>query len=325
MTKITRVTQKQFGASGPSGDFGQFGSLAAGAQNYTKDPAVIQSLAAFLTGWAAETIATNRPALEDFNGLDYLVFYQICYLFQAGIAEWDPGTTYYANSFCQVAGVIYRSLVDTNINYNPTSEVTKWELAYDLSNYVALTGAQTVAGIKAFTSFPLTPSSDPTTDYQVANKKYVDGSVQVANYQTGALATGSMGIPLDDTIPQNNEGNQYLSVSITPKSATDKLKIDIVICGSSSGASGGIIAALFQDSNANALAAGYMALANNNYGQNLKLTYYMVAGTTSSTTFNVRAGVTTSDGGTFTLNGTDGSRLFGGVEFSSITVTEFKG
>lgn len=40
--------------------------------------------------------------------------------------------------------------------------------------YVALTGNQTVAGVKTFTSFPVTPSSAPTTDYEVANKKYVD-------------------------------------------------------------------------------------------------------------------------------------------------------
>lgn len=40
--------------------------------------------------------------------------------------------------------------------------------------YVALTGNQTIEGIKTFSDFPVTPSSAPTTDYQVANKKYVD-------------------------------------------------------------------------------------------------------------------------------------------------------
>jgi hypothetical protein len=35
-------------------------------------------------------------------------------------------------------------------------------------------GNETIAGIKTFSSFPISPSSDPTTDYQVANKKYVD-------------------------------------------------------------------------------------------------------------------------------------------------------
>ena len=40
--------------------------------------------------------------------------------------------------------------------------------------YVALTGDQTISGTKTFSSFPVTPSAAPSSDYQVANKKYVD-------------------------------------------------------------------------------------------------------------------------------------------------------
>lgn len=43
-----------------------------------------------------------------------------------------------------------------------------------VNDTVKLTGNQTIAGIKTFSSFPITPSLAPTTDYQVANKKYVD-------------------------------------------------------------------------------------------------------------------------------------------------------
>lgn len=43
--------------------------------------------------------------------------------------------------------------------------------------YVALTGNQSVAGIKTFSSFPVTPSSAPTANYEVANKKYVDDNI----------------------------------------------------------------------------------------------------------------------------------------------------
>ncbi len=43
--------------------------------------------------------------------------------------------------------------------------------------WVDLTADQTVGGIKTFTSFPVGPSSAPTTNYQLANKKYVDDSV----------------------------------------------------------------------------------------------------------------------------------------------------
>lgn len=44
----------------------------------------------------------------------------------------------------------------------------------DSASRIALTnGAQTVAGAKTFSSFPITPSSAPTADYEVANKKFV--------------------------------------------------------------------------------------------------------------------------------------------------------
>ena len=47
----------------------------------------------------------------------------------------------------------------------------------DDSTNVKLSGDQTIDGIKTFTSFPITPSSNPTNDYQVANKKYVDSKI----------------------------------------------------------------------------------------------------------------------------------------------------
>lgn len=43
-----------------------------------------------------------------------------------------------------------------------------------LNNVVRLTDDQTVAGTKTFTSFSVTPSSAPTNNYHVSNKKYVD-------------------------------------------------------------------------------------------------------------------------------------------------------
>ncbi len=41
-------------------------------------------------------------------------------------------------------------------------------------------GDQTLAGIKTFSSFPLTPSAEPVDNYQVANKKYVDDAASTA-------------------------------------------------------------------------------------------------------------------------------------------------
>lgn len=47
-------------------------------------------------------------------------------------------------------------------------------VSWVFNNFPDLYSNQTIAGIKTFSSFLITPSSAPTTDYQVANKKYVD-------------------------------------------------------------------------------------------------------------------------------------------------------
>jgi hypothetical protein len=142
--------------------------------------------------------------------------------------------------------------------------------------------------------------------------------LQVVNYRTGAVATGTTTIPADDTIPQNTEGDEYLSLSITPSSSSNLLFIHCVVCISNS-ANNSLAIALFQDSTANALATT-MDYRLATIQTTIPLSYYMAAGTTSSTTFKVRAGG--SNAGTTTLNGWSGDRKYGGTMASSITITE---
>jgi hypothetical protein len=144
--------------------------------------------------------------------------------------------------------------------------------------------------------------------------------VQTVNTITGAVATGTVAaIPLDDTIPQITEGEQYMTLAITPLSATNKLKIEVVWIGASNATSPFLTVALFQDSTANALACANQ-VSDQNGIETIKFTHYMVAGTTSSTTFRVRAGSTGVS--TITFNGRTGGRLYGGVLASSITIHE---
>lgn len=127
MAKITRATQTIFGGTGATSNFGQFGSLAANAVVTTKTPSVIQSLAAWLAGWQAATIGTLIPAYQDMNSVHYLAFYQICYILQMGVAEWDSGTTYYTNSVAQYNGQFYVSLQDNNTNQEPDTQPSYWQ------------------------------------------------------------------------------------------------------------------------------------------------------------------------------------------------------
>lgn len=144
--------------------------------------------------------------------------------------------------------------------------------------------------------------------------------VQVKNFQTGAVATGTTLVPLDDTIPQNTEGDEYMTLAITPTSATNILKIDVVGFFSSSAGSIWHATSLFQDSTANALATAVSFEATATAVVNTKFTHYMVAGTTSATTFKVRSGG--HGAGTVTFNGAAGARRYGGMLASSITITE---
>ena len=160
----------------------------------------------------------------------------------------------------------------------------------------------------------------------LATNAYADrvGVQQVVATQIGAVATGTTVIPLDDTIPQITEGDEYMTAAITPMSATSKLLIEVVFNFAINNANV-VSMALFQDATANALRAVGDAPPNisgtTNFPGQMMLRHEMTSGTTSATTFRVRAG-TSSGGGTVTFNGASAARLYGGVMASSITITE---
>ena len=145
--------------------------------------------------------------------------------------------------------------------------------------------------------------------------------VQVVNTQVSAMASGTTTMPQDDTIPQKTEGDEYMTLAITPKHASNKLRIDIVSVDENNSAGNPTTYALFQDSTAGALAAWGNIHDNINWLYTTNLTHYMTAGTTSATTFKLRIGGHSSS--TTTFNGKTGGRLFGGVCASSITITEY--
>lgn len=148
------------------------------------------------------------------------------------------------------------------------------------------------------------------------------GQVQMVNTQTGAVATGTTLIPNDDTIPQNTEGDEYMTLAVTPTNSSNKLKIDVVIYISHSAANFNMNVGLFQDSTAGALAAVGEYDATSTTFMTVSFTHFMTAGTASATTFKVRAG--SSNAGTTTFNGGGGARKLGGVIASSITITEIE-
>lgn len=146
--------------------------------------------------------------------------------------------------------------------------------------------------------------------------------IQVADTIVSTSATGTTQIPVDDTIPQNTEGDQYMTLSFTPKLSTSKLYID-VIANLSSSAANNMVLALFKDSDAGALAA--VVETNDSIAgyYPMKLGYSYSPGSTTAITFKVRAGA--GGAGTTTFNGAGGARKMGGIMSSYIRVTEVHG
>jgi hypothetical protein len=172
--------------------------------------------------------------------------------------------------------------------------------------------------------------SSPTViapDTNAGNKRWIlqpayiqpGAVVQTVYAISGAVDSGTTAIPVDDTIPQSSEGDEYLTLAITPKSASNLLIIDIN-CQAEMTASANWVCALFQDATAGALAVVKGSIAANG-AATVNLRHVMVSGTTSATTFKQRMG---PGSGTLTMNGANTSRLFGGVAASSMTIMEIK-
>ena len=160
-----------------------------------------------------------------------------------------------------------------------------------------------------------------TLSTKLATTNLATGAVvQVVNVQNNTVATTTSTIAFDDTIPQNNEGGEFMTLAITPTSATNKLKIDVVIQLNASATNRIYVVGLFQDSTASAIQVTSQAQSLTGNPVNIGFQHFMTAGTTSATTFKVRAG---PDGAsTLTFNGQAGNRKFGGLTASSITITE---
>ncbi len=143
--------------------------------------------------------------------------------------------------------------------------------------------------------------------------------VQSIRTDSGALATGTTIMPKNDTIPQNTEGTEFITVSITPKNTVNKLIIEGRLNITSSGLTT-IVGGLFQDAIVSAISGSLVTIPASNYHNNMIFSYEMVAGSTSTITFKLRAGPEAA--ATIAVNGSTSTRFLGGVLNSYLKVTE---
>jgi hypothetical protein len=156
---------------------------------------------------------------------------------------------------------------------------------------------------------------------QALNNIGLPGTVvdrQYAEYTTNADLT--VAIPLDDTIPQVTEGTQILSVTTTPKSTTNRLRIRFEGWGGSNTAAVNMIAAIFVGGGANAVRATVSSTAGAAFFAPIVAEYEFVPGVTTSQTITVRVG----SAATFRLNGLTSGRFLGGSAAATLIVEEIK-
>jgi hypothetical protein len=158
------------------------------------------------------------------------------------------------------------------------------------------------------------------TNYQIAATAPDAGGgavVKVSYAEIQTRGSTAAAIPTDDTIPQNTEGFEILTVTHDRQDAAN----DLIITGTihvAASAYGGVVCALFQDTTANALAITAKVAGTADAIDPICFQHKISAGSTGNTTFKIRIGI---NAGTVYWNRRS-SLLYGSTLVSSIKVEE---
>jgi hypothetical protein len=143
---------------------------------------------------------------------------------------------------------------------------------------------------------------------------------QYVEYDTFTVLTNV--IPFDDTIPQNTEGTEILSVSITPRFASSQILCRFLGAGDVKPEAVSSCAALFRSGSVSAIASTFWA-SPLHYTQAMAIEYLDSPATTSALTYTIRVGPGAA--GFLVFNGVhDYIRFLGGSSRAVLTLQEIK-
>jgi hypothetical protein len=156
---------------------------------------------------------------------------------------------------------------------------------------------------------PVSPAAVPNAVQQIVVQRYAQ-----TNLVTGTtMPAGS--------VPTTAMGVQAMSVSITPKMATSRLRVSVSI-DYVYDSNDDMIAALFRDGGA-CIGAGIAWVGGASLPGNINFSRTMAAGSTATTTFTIRMGANSTNG---TIGLAGAASWFGGagnnIGNASITVEE---
>lgn len=268
----------------------------------------------------------TRPTIDDVSGIN-----------DPAIASTTDQWVIYAAAPTYISATSFSVTGDQTLTFQATRRVRSVNTggtvysSISASAYDAGTGLTTVTVVNdsgtldsglSQVSYGLLSTTNPAIPETTVGKalRTAAGAVidrTYAEYTANASLTAV--IPGDDTIPQNTEGTQIISVAFTPKSATSRLRLRFSgIFTLSAIASGNV--ALFSSSSADALTAGQATASAANYAMPISLEHEYVPGVTTALTFTVRAGPDTA--ATMRFNGSTTTRRFGGVAKATLVIEE---
>lgn len=211
--------------------------------------------------------------------------------------------------------------------------VREIEFTWDSSGLpIGVPGDETVGYTKIATSLRGTFAdilAGLTTKFATcrAVKDYTDQAgiiKQIVIAKHTAREANSLAIPFDNTIPQQSEGKEYMSATITPKSAASELLVEVclpVIDVSSAGIP--FVVAMFRDNQPDAVFTCLDVHYAQTYTQNMSFFFCVDAGSTAETTFKMRYGI--GNGGTAYINRSASgsySTIFGNSLTATMKITE---
>jgi hypothetical protein len=143
---------------------------------------------------------------------------------------------------------------------------------------------------------------------------------QVVVASTNVPVTTTAIIATDDTIPQNTEGAEFMTISITPTNSNSTLIIEFFSWGSASNIAA-VTLSLFEDSNVNAFYAVAAGVSSGNACSPFYIRTTLPAISMSSRTYKLRFGP--SYGVTATMLRTNANASFyGSTDSATFTITE---
>lgn len=231
MTKYIRKTAKLFGESANPADnattqgpeIGQFGSALIGTYNGTADIDTIQGLPAWQQGFIGAVTPTNQyPPLPEMTGFGKVLSYELCYLLQQGIPEWDYNTTYYINGFCSKNGKIYISNTNSNLSNDPETDTVNWRQfegigrSHNLFDVVLKDHLLTYDDTMGFTLQGEYAYKDPVNEQHYGYPTFYNRCISEMNE-----GTATQTVLGNSTITTYNNANGHIYYNIADKSVVD--------------------------------------------------------------------------------------------------------